>query len=121
MAEWYVAQTSELQEGGKKVIEVEGNKIGVYRKNGKLYAYKNFCPHQGGPACEGIMVGKVEAVLAGDKTLVKERFSDTVTHMVCPWHGWEYNLETGVSVSDRKVSLKKYEVVEQGGAVYVIV
>jgi nitrite reductase (NADH) small subunit len=103
VGEWYVGKVAELEEGGKIIIEVEGTKIGVYKKNGEFFSYKNVCKHQGGPACEGLTIGKVEAILADDKTLIEERFSEKETHIVCPWHGWEYNLRTGVSAGDKNV------------------
>jgi nitrite reductase (NADH) small subunit len=121
MAEWYVGKISEFAEGSKKIIEVDGKKIGVYKKNGRFYAYKNLCKHQGGPVCEGLTLGRVEAVLAEDKTFIQERYSDTVTHIVCPWHGMEYNVETGESASNKKLRLDSYEIVERGDECYVIV
>jgi nitrite reductase/ring-hydroxylating ferredoxin subunit len=62
---------------------------------------------------------KVEPVLAEDQTLVGERFSDTEQHLVCPWHGWEYQLETGACVTVPSSKLKSYEVIPRGDDVYV--
>jgi nitrite reductase/ring-hydroxylating ferredoxin subunit len=39
---------------------------------------------------------------------------------VCPWHGYEYDMKTGECVSERKLKLSKYKVVEQGDEVYVL-
>jgi nitrite reductase/ring-hydroxylating ferredoxin subunit len=121
MAEWYVAKLSEFEEGGKIIVEADGKKIGVYKRNGRFFAYKNFCKHQGGPACEGLTLGKVEAVLAEDKSFITERYSDKDIHIVCPWHGMEYNLETGINHGDKNIKLDRYEVVERGDECYVIV
>jgi 3-phenylpropionate/trans-cinnamate dioxygenase ferredoxin subunit len=36
----------------------------------------------------------------------------------CPWHGWEFDLETGRSLLEpKRVGLKTYEVTEEGGEV----
>ena len=119
--EIYAGKTSELTEGDRKVI-VEGDiEVGVYRRHGKFYAYKNLCAHQGGPVCEGIMMAKVEEVLAPDRTYQGLRFNHNEIHIVCPWHGWEYVLATGVCVADRRYRLTKYEVIDRGGDLYVLV
>ena len=39
----------------------------------------------------------------------------------CPWHGWEFDLETGDMVADRKFRLRKYDVVEKDDGIYVVV
>ena len=54
---------------------------------GEFYAYSNFCLHQGGPACEGLTIAKVEERMRPDKTSKGLYFSDTEMHFVCPWHG----------------------------------
>ena len=41
-------------------------------------------------------------------------------HFVCPWHGNEYDMKTGECVSDRKLKLHKYKVVQKGDEVYVL-
>ena len=86
----------------------------------QFYAYSNFCLHQGGPACEGLTIAKVEERLLPDKTSQGLYFSDSEMHFVCPWHGYEYDMKTGECVSDRKLKLRKYKVVEKGDEVYVV-
>jgi nitrite reductase/ring-hydroxylating ferredoxin subunit len=41
-------------------------------------------------------------------------------HFVCPWHGYEYELTTGECVGDRKLKLRKYEVVRRGEDIFVV-
>ena len=47
-------------------------------------------------------------------------FSETDMNFVCPWHGYEYDMKTGEHVADRRVKLRKYEVVKKGDEVYVV-
>ena len=118
--EIFVADSSEINEGERKIVPFGKTELGVYRRNGKLYAYQNLCAHQGGPACEGLTMPKVEEVIAQDKTYQRMRFNYDEWHIVCPWHGWEYDLTTGEFVVNRKIRLKKFEVVEKGGKVYIL-
>jgi nitrite reductase/ring-hydroxylating ferredoxin subunit len=118
--EIFVSEASALSEGERKVFAVGKREVGVYRVNGQLYAYENHCAHQGGPACEGMMMPKVEEVLGEDKTFRMQRFNYDEWHIVCPWHAWEYDLKTGEFVVDRGRRLKKYEVVEKGGKIFIV-
>ena len=43
-----------------------------------------------------------------------------VIHFVCPWHGYEYDLKTGECVGDRRLKLKRFEVVHRGDDIFVI-
>ena len=117
----FVAESSELKEGERKIVALDGTEIGVYRVQGKLYAYRNLCAHQGGPACEGLLMPKVEEVLGPDRKYQHSRFNYDEWHIVCPWHGWEYDVTTGEFVVNRSIRLKKYEVVEAGGKIHIIV
>ena len=110
MAEWFVAKASDLPDGDRRIVVAGNNEIGVFHKGGAYYAYSNYCVHSGGPACEGLMINKVVDIIAADRTYQGQEFSDTV-HFVCPWHGYEYELETGQCVGDRKLKLKKFDVV----------
>ena len=119
MAERLVGKISEFKDGDRRIVFVGDHEIGVFRENGTFYAYSNYCLHQGGPACEGLTIAKVEERIMPDKTSKGLYFSDTELHFVCPWHGYEYDIKTGECVSDRKLKLRKYEVIEKGDEVYV--
>ena len=120
MAEQYVGKTAEFKDGDRRIVFAGDNEIGVFRHEGQFYAYSNFCLHQGGPACEGLTIAKVEERLLPDKTSQGLYFSDSEMHFVCPWHGYEYDMKTGECVSDRKLKLRKFKVIEKGDEVYVL-
>ena len=61
--ELLVGKTSEFEDGGKKIIPNGKSEIGVYLIKGEWFAYQNLCPHQGGPACEGLLMAKVEEII----------------------------------------------------------
>lgn len=121
MAEVLVARSEELAEGQRKLLDVDGMVIGVMRARGKLHAFLNICPHQGGPVCEGRMIHRVEEVLGEHKTYLSMRFVEEDLHIVCPWHGWEFNLDTGRCAGDGKHGLRRFPVSEREGEIYVAV
>ncbi|MGZ3415656.1 MAG: Rieske (2Fe-2S) protein, partial [Isosphaeraceae bacterium] len=105
-----VAKFSQFPDGERRIVSHDGQEIGVFHWQGKFYAYENLCLHQGGPACEGIMMHKVEDVIGADRTWHGQRFSDQEIHFVCPWHGYEYDLKTGECAADRSLKLKSFDV-----------
>jgi nitrite reductase/ring-hydroxylating ferredoxin subunit len=115
-----VGRASEFRDGDKKIVANGKGEIGVYFLKGGWYAYQNVCPHQGGPACEGLTMAKVEAVIAPDKTVHGMRFNHDQMHIVCPWHGWEFKLADGESSADAHFRLRKYDVELRGDDVYVL-
>ena len=120
MAEWFVAKASEMKDGDRRVVTAGRREIGVFHKDGGYYAYSNTCLHQFGPACEGLIIAKVDEPLNEDKTSRGMQFSETELHFVCPWHGYEYDLRTGECVADRRLRLRKYDVVQKGDELYVL-
>ena len=94
MPECFVAKVSEMQDGDRRIVVAGNAEIGVFYKDGAYFAYSNTCVHAGGPACEGLMINRVVDVIAADRTYQGQTFSDEV-HFVCPWHGYEYELQTG--------------------------
>jgi nitrite reductase/ring-hydroxylating ferredoxin subunit len=120
MPEVFVAKAAQFPDGERRIVTHGGHEIGVFHWQGKFYAYENLCVHQGGPACEGLMMHKVEDVLAPDRTWTGQKFSKDEIHFVCPWHGYEYDLKTGECAADRKLRLKSFEVVRRGEDVYVV-
>src|ERR1700760_305777 len=89
MTDVFVGKVGDLPDGERRIVMHGGTEIGVFHWEGRFYAYENMCVHQGGPACEGVIMHKVEDVLAPDRTWQGQTFSKTQVHFVCPWHGWE--------------------------------
>jgi nitrite reductase/ring-hydroxylating ferredoxin subunit len=121
LSEIYVGHESEFEEGGRKVISDNGLVIGVFRVNGRFFAYENECAHMGGPVCQGGIFQRVEQNLAPDRTIIGYQFSEDHCHIVCPWHGYEYDLESGAFPANPKMRLRKFEVELRDGEVYVVV
>jgi nitrite reductase/ring-hydroxylating ferredoxin subunit len=121
MNEVFVSESSGISDGQMKLLEFETYEIGVYRHQGKLYAYRSQCPHQGGPACEGMIIGKVCDLFGENKTFIAQTFDENDMRIVCPWHGWEFHMTSGRNAADPAFGLKSYKVFEKEGAIYVVV
>jgi nitrite reductase/ring-hydroxylating ferredoxin subunit len=76
MPDLFVDKISDFAEGDRRIVSHDGLEIGVFRWQGQFYAYRNLCLHQGGPCCEGVIMHKVEDVLAPDQTWLGQRFSE---------------------------------------------
>jgi nitrite reductase/ring-hydroxylating ferredoxin subunit len=119
MAEWFVAKSSEMKDGDRRIVTAGRHEIGVFHKDGDYYAYSNTCLHQGGPACEGVLINNVVDLIDQDRLYQGQTYGDRM-HFVCPWHGYEYDLKTGECVGDRKQKLRKFEVIKRGDEIYVV-
>jgi nitrite reductase/ring-hydroxylating ferredoxin subunit len=120
MAEVFVSKLSQFPDGERRIVSHGGREIGVFHWQGEFYAYENLCVHQGGPACEGLIMHKVEDVIGPDRTWIGQKFSHREIHFVCPWHGYEYDLKTGECAADRSLKLKGFDVVRRGEDIYVV-
>jgi nitrite reductase/ring-hydroxylating ferredoxin subunit len=109
MAEIEIGKLSEFTEGDCRVIAVGDVEVGVFRLGKKLVAYRNECPHYGGPVCQGRIFDQTEEILGPDKTSRGLKFSGT-RNIVCPWHGYEFNIETGCHPGDPQVRLQSIPV-----------
>jgi nitrite reductase/ring-hydroxylating ferredoxin subunit len=120
MPETLICKKSELQDGDRRIVAIDKDEVGVFLHQDRYYAYSNTCLHQGGPACEGLIIAKTEELLNEDKTSRGLSFSKDQTNFVCPWHGYEYDLKTGECDSDRRLKLRSYQVIEKAGDLYVV-
>lgn len=87
-----MAPLSGFADGERRIVEVGGRSIGVFRVGESFYGIRNRCPHQGGPLCLGHVLGDAVADAPG-----QARVSDDPLRIACPWHGWEYDLDSGQS------------------------
>ena len=94
MADLYIGREDEFGERDRKIIAQGDLEIGVFHVGGEFFAYENNCVHQGGPVCQGKIMGRVKEDLGKDKTSKGLRFSESDIHIVCPWHGWGYDLSS---------------------------
>jgi nitrite reductase (NADH) small subunit len=109
----------DLDAEGRCIATYRGRELGVFRVGEEYYAYENRCPHAGGPVCQGRIMPRVEAVLDGDRYVVEERFVEAEPRIACPWHGWEFDLVTGRSVSDPGRGLRAIPLERRGDDLYV--
>jgi nitrite reductase/ring-hydroxylating ferredoxin subunit len=121
MSEVYVGALADFEENDRRIVRQGELEIGVMKRGGEFKAYSNYCLHQGGPACEGVFMAKVDDALDAEKRSLGLRFSETEVHFVCPWHGVEYDFATGQCSYDRRLKLRSFDVITKEGDVYVIV
>lgn len=93
-----VADISELTPGRGKLVRAGTLELALHNVDGTLYATEAACPHRGGPMADAFQMGK---------------------NIVCPWHGWQFDVETGRSTLVPNVSIRTYRVTVDGSDVYV--
>ena len=99
MGDWVrIAAVSEIPAGQGKTVEVAGKSLAVFNCDGTVYAIDNACRHEGGPLGEGELEGTV---------------------VICPWHGWSYDVTTGASPDDPACAVSRYPVRVDGNDILV--
>lgn len=100
-----ICPTSELQPGTRKIADLDGVSVGVFNVEGDYHALKNDCPHQRAPLCQGKVTGTVTAEEPGEVNW------ECDGHILrCPWHGWEFEIESGESVfNPHEVRARSFE------------
>jgi nitrite reductase/ring-hydroxylating ferredoxin subunit len=71
-----VCKVVAIHEKRARIVSVQGERIAVFRYDGKISAVSNVCRHQNGPLGEGRIVDGC---------------------ITCPWHGYQYAPDTGAS------------------------
>jgi 3-phenylpropionate/trans-cinnamate dioxygenase ferredoxin subunit len=108
-----VCRADELPPGSIRIVEAGGRSIGVLNADGRLFGVRNICPHQGAPLCEGVVSGTMlpsaphEYVYGMENAVIR-----------CPWHKFEFDLETGRSLHDpERMRVAVYRVAVEDGRV----
>jgi nitrite reductase/ring-hydroxylating ferredoxin subunit len=83
-------------------VSAGGTPVALVRARGGFLAFSNACRHRGGPIGEG-HVDLKEGVV------------------ICPFHGWQYDLETGKARLNPLAKLDAYKVEVVGDEVRVTV
>lgn len=114
----YVCDAADLPAGDSTLVEVDDVLVGVFNVDGEYYAIENECAHQGGPVCSGDVRPELVGEFVEPGERVEEYHGDRPV-IACPWHGWEYDLETGRHLGVDDIALRAYTVVEDDGDLYV--
>lgn len=96
-----IGKIEELKPGSMKKVAVEGmDDIVVANVNGRFYAMRGICNHQGGPLSEGELEANI---------------------ITCPWHGAKWDVTTG-KLSDFAIELDNepvYNITEENGELFI--
>ena len=87
-----------LKRAAAKASKSTARQWGFFNIDGKFYAINDVCGHRGGPLAEGEIDG---------------------TTVICPWHGWRYNVTTGENELLPALPTEKYEVKVEGEDILV--
>lgn len=93
-----VARRDEVPADTGKHVEVHGRGIALFNVSGHICAINPVCPHQGGPLAEGGLDGKV---------------------VTCPWHGWQFDVTTGVCTFNESIKQETFKVKEEGEDIFI--
>jgi nitrite reductase/ring-hydroxylating ferredoxin subunit len=110
-----VGSVDDYPSGTFRVVDVDKRQIGVLRWADKWYAVRNICPHLGAPVCAGPVHGLLSERVPGNADLS----FDPRPILMCPWHRWEYDLESGIRVGGTE-PLKQYQVEVRSARVLVL-
>jgi nitrite reductase (NADH) small subunit len=101
---------AELPPGTSTTVKAFGTTVAVFNVEGQVFALSNHCPHHGGPLCHGRISG---AVLPSQP--YEYRYGREGRVLICPWHGWEFDIESGRTIFDPAVRVKIYKArIEEG-------
>ncbi len=101
MKEWIKAcDADDLPRGEGRTVNVNGEPVAVFRlDNGEVHAIGDECPHAYGSLGEGMLL---------DEVIV-----------VCPLHGWSFDVRTGICEGDSKIRVRSFDVRQNGGQIQV--
>jgi len=89
---------SELKEGHMKAVRVKGKPILLVRVGSEVFGVSNFCPHEGCSFEGGILTGYI---------------------VMCPCHGWKFDVRNGQYQQIPQVTLMCYRCKIENGKIHV--
>ena len=89
---------SELKEGQMKPVRIKGRPILLVRQGSEVYGVSNRCPHMGCTFEGGILTGYL---------------------VMCPCHGWKFDVRNGQYQEIPQVKLECYRCKIENGKIHV--
>ena len=105
----------DLDPGERLLKTISDREIGVFNVDGEFYAISNRCAHQRAPLCKA-----GEEKINADDTWSGTRggVDEEACTVACPWHLWEWDLETGEHAASGK-RIGTFDTAVDGEDVYV--
>jgi nitrite reductase (NADH) small subunit len=119
VGEHRVAHIDDLPRDRGLIVAIGGRRLGLFRVGDDVHAILNVCPHQGGPVGTGGLFPATRARV--ERGRVIEYLDHDAPVVCCPWHGWEFDVRTGVCTADPSRRVVSYPVEVRDGDVIVIV
>lgn len=89
----------DFDENSPTTVRIAPNfQIVLIRKGSSVFALNDECPHMGGPLGEGEVEGNM---------------------IVCPWHFWRFNIETGACSEEDEPGARCYQTAVENGEVFI--
>ena len=95
-----VARVEDIPRGAVANVRAGEEEIAIANVDDEFYATQGHCLHLQGPLGDGELEGPV---------------------LTCPWHGWQYDVRTGLNEFDHAIELRTYEVRVDNGEIQVSV
>jgi len=93
-----VCRVDDIEESRARIVCLSGERVAVFKYDGKISAISNVCRHQNGPLGEGKIVDGC---------------------VTCPWHGYQYYPDSGQSPPPFTERVPTFNVKLLRGEVYV--
>jgi nitrite reductase/ring-hydroxylating ferredoxin subunit len=107
-----ICRADELKPGDMRPARLGPMPIVVIRtSSGALHGLLDKCLHQGGRLSRGKLMPATESERPGDYR------EDGRIIVKCPWHGYEYDVETGCTLFDNDRCLRVFTIREEDGQI----
>ena len=110
-----VGAVVEFEDGVPVGVEAGGRTLMIVREGERFFALRDRCAHQGAALSPGTVGATTLPCHPGEEVCL-----GTQNVVTCPWHGWEYDLTTGRSLTEPdRVRVASYSVSVRGDRVFV--
>ena len=97
------------REGERRLVELGGRTIGVFRLDGDFFALADRCPHRGAP-----LIPRRQVVHAVEGVGDAARVTREAALVRCPWHKWDFDIASGRCTVDPRMQVRRYPVRVEG-------
>lgn len=94
----YALEVAELEDGEKKALVIDSQRIALIRKTNEIFAISNKCVHMECPLSKGELEGYI---------------------IKCPCHDWRFDIRSGEFLDARELKISVYELKVFDGKIYL--